>query len=108
MTRVDLSGFDSFYKNNLQGYLDTGIVPDKLILVEANVDPLIVCYHDDLDYNKEYVKENDYIEVDLHHIGGCVVSFKGDLMVGYFAESSIDFIENVIIEIFVSILLSAI
>lgn len=96
MTRVDLADFDNFYKNNLQSYLDIGIVPVKLGIIEANTDPLIVCYHDGLDYNEKYVKENNYATVDLHHQGGCVVSFKGDYMVFCFNENSDSFNENVL------------
>ena len=98
MTRVDLADFDNFYNNNLQSYLDTGIVQDKLILVETITDPLIVCYHNDLDYNEKYVNDNHYVTVNLHHSGGCVVSFNGDYMIGYFSENSSDFFEYVLNE----------
>jgi len=80
MIKIDLKDFEE----NYQKYVHTG----ELILAQNKLDQPLVCYPNDIEYNKEYVEQNNILALHTHHSQGCYVSFPGDFVVFYFAEES--------------------
>lgn len=80
MKKIDLKDFEETY----QKYVHTG----ELVLAQNKLDQPLVCYPNDIEYDQEFVKQNNILAQHTHHSQGCFVAFPGDFVVLYFAEES--------------------
>ena len=96
MKEVDLLEFEDFYEDNLRTYKEEGYIKNPIYLIKSTSEIPTVCYHEGLEYNEELAIARAYNLVDLKHDGGCVITGKGDYMIGSFTRDLDKFVEQVV------------